>query len=218
MSARHWREHAACRVPGEDRSAPFFEPFSAETGKLVDEPALNEARKLCHDCPVRRACLGDIAEYELGLETVNRSGLAAYLSPGQRESAEKRGILRCPRCDAWRDPVLLEKGILRCPRRCGERTRRIPALPHEGDQWTKRHTTLSQRIVGWVLDNTSMGDGLPTPTRMAELLGGVRRSDVLRVYAAMTADGTIRRDDQDYVRVGSTGVLRRWWPAFLPKD
>lgn len=216
MSARFWREHAACRVPGEDHAAAFFTPFNTETGKLTDEPALLEARKTCHDCPVRKACLGDISTYELGLETVNRSGLVAYLSPGQRESAEKRGILRCPRCDAVRDPVLLEQGTLQCPRKCGERTRHIPPLPHEGDQWTKRHTTLSQRIVGWVLDNTSMGDLLPTPTRMAELLGGVRRSDVLRVYAAMTADGTIARDDQRYTRVGATGVLRKWHPAFLP--
>lgn len=212
MSNPFWREHAACR--GVDTEL-FFDPFDVETGKLVNEAALNEARKTCHDCPVRKACLSDISTYELGLETVNRSGLVAYLSPGQRESAEKRGTLRCPRCDSVRDPVLIERGVLRCPRNCGEKARRIPAIPHDGDQWTKRHTTLSQRIVGWVLDNTSMGDILPTPTRMAELLGGVRRSDVLRVYAAMTADGTIARDDHTYTRVGATGVLRKWYPSFL---
>lgn len=212
-----WRKSAACVDRGV--TDEFFAPFDPDTGRLINEDALMVVREVwCETCPVRRACLADVAEHEQGRETAVRAGLQAYLSPGQRESAEKRGILRCPNCDAIRDPVLLARGILRCPMRCGQKERVIPPLPHEGDQWTKRHTTLAQRITGWVIDNTDLGDELPTPTRMAELLGGVRRSDVLRVYAALTDDGTIERDDQTYTRAGSTGTLRSWTPAFLIEE
>ncbi len=66
-----------------------------------------------------------------------------------------------------------------------------------------------------MIDNTERGDVLPTPTHMAELLGGVRRSDVLRVYSALVTDHTVKRDDQTYTRLASTGTLRTWYPQFL---
>lgn len=157
-------------------------------------------------------------ETERGLVAAERFGLQGYLTPGQRESAEKRGIARCPACDRPRDPVLLAQGILKCPVNCGQRERVIPPLPHTGDQWTKRHTTLAQRIVGWVVDNTVVGDELPSPTRMADLLGGVRRSDVTRVYAAMVDDDTVQRIEMTYVRVSSTGTMQTWYPTFLQPE
>lgn len=202
-----WRQYAACLGTNPDL---FFETDIEELESL--------ANRRCKTCPVRRACLEAEMEEEKGAVTVDRNGLRGFLTPGQRESAEKRGVARCPRCNRMRDPVLLARGILRCPVNCGQKTRRIPPLPHAGDQWTKRHTTLAQRIVGWVIDNTERGDVLPTPTHMAELLGGVRRSDVLRVYTALVSDKTLSRDDQTYVRLSATGTLRTWYPAFLTTE
>lgn len=206
-----WYEYAACK--GGDTDA-FFAPFDVETNKVVDEALVLIARTPCRDCPVRRACLEDITTMEQGHEVVYRAGVRGYLTPGQREAAEKRGILRCPRCDAVRDPVLLARGELRCPRRCGQPARHTSPLPMEGDQWTKRHTTLGQRITAWIVDNTRQGDVVPTPTRMSELLD-VRRSDVLRVYGALVEDKTLQRDDQTYTRLARTGTLRTWHPKFL---
>jgi hypothetical protein len=209
VNADAWRDLAACL--GTDPDA-FFDPAV---------PAMEDVRdRLCRNCPVRKACLADTMEREQSFVAADRHGLLGYLSPGQRESAEKRGVLRCPKCNRTRDPVLLAQGILKCPVNCGQKTRMIPPLPHDGDQWTRRHTTLSQRIVAWVIDNTERGDVLPTPTHMAELLGGVRRSDVLRVYTAMVDDRTISRKgkEQVYTRRSPTGTLRTWYPAFLTTE
>lgn len=68
------------------------------------------------------------------------------------------------------------------------------------------------------MDNTVLGDELPNPTRMADLLGGVRRSDVLRVYTALVADDTVEKHDKTYVRVGLTGASRPWYPRFLAES
>lgn len=207
MSADEWRESAYCLGTPPHL---FFED------DLDELEALSRLR--CARCPVRKPCFADVMEYEQGRVAADRHGLVAGLTPGQRESAEKRGAARCPRCNRWRDPILLAKGILRCPANCGQREREVPVLPHNGDQWTKRHTTLAQRIVGWVVDNTIEGDELPIPTRMAELLGGVRRSDVLRVYTALVDDGTVIRVEQTYVRQAPTGALRTWYPAHLTTE
>lgn len=200
-----WRDHASCL--NSDPEAFFSD----------DLDVLEATRdKFCRNCPVRRACLEDAARIEQGAVAADRHGLQGYLTAGQREAAEKRGTLRCQHCGATRDPVLLAQGIIQCPRRCAaSRQYEHPPLPHAGDLWTKRHTTLGQRITSWVIDNTRQGEVLPTPTKMAELLGGVRRSDVLRVYTALVDDRTLSRDDQTYTRLASTGTLRRWFPAFL---
>lgn len=180
----------------------------------LDESAVEAARSVCHDCPVRKACYADVAEYERGKEAAERYGVQAYLSPGQRESIEKRGIGVCHGCGAVRDPVLLAHGTLRCPRACGVPERTIIPPPHQGDQWTKRHTTLSKRIVGWLIDSVEPGDEVPAPRKMSELMGGVRYSDVLRVYRELVADGTLNLELQDYSR-GDRVASHNWKPRHL---
>ncbi len=211
MSAEDWIQYAACRQTPTDL---FFDEDLEELISL--------AERRCRNCPVRRACFAAKMGEERGAVAADRHGLQGYLTPGQRESAEKRGVARCPKCNRWRDPVLLGRGILTCPVNCGQRDYAIPPLPHTGDQWTKRHTTLAQRIVGWVVDNTIEHDELPSPTRMSELHGGVRRSDVLRVYTALVYDGTVRKMERYgvlvYVRLASTGALRTWYPAHLTTE
>lgn len=203
---------AACL--GSDPGAFYDAPWP--DGKL-DEVEVEIARKPCHDCPVRKACFADVMEYERGNEAADRYGVQAYLSPGQRESIEKRGIGRCHGCDAVRDPVRLAQGVLSCPRRCGVPDRTIIPPPHQGDQWTKRHTTLSKRIVGWLVDSVQPGDDVPNPRRMSELMGGVRYSDVLRVYRELAADGTLVQELQSYRR-GAKVASHNWKPNWYNFD
>lgn len=215
MTDLRWLDMAECR--GSSLATFYDDPWPG--GKL-DEDAVEISRKVCHDCPVRRACFADKMEYERGKEQVDRYGVQAYLSPGQRESIEKRGIGQCHGCGAWRDPVYLAKGILRCPRQCGVPERTIIPPPHQGDQWTKRHTTLSKRIVGWLIDSVDPGDDVPTPRRMSEMMGGVRYSDVLRVYRELVTDGTLLQSGQDYSR-GAKVASHNWkpnWYDSMPKE
>ena len=116
-----------------------------------------------------------------------------------------------------RDPVRIAQGILSCPRRCGVLDRSILPPPHQGDQWTKRHTTLSKRIVGWLVDSVQPGDAVPNPTRMSDLMGGVRRSDVLRVYKELVADGTLKKDLHEYTR-GAKMASHNWKPNWYNFD
>lgn len=206
---------AECR--GASLATFYDDPWP--DGKL-DEVAVEVARKVCHDCPVRRACFADKMEYERGNEASERYGVQAYLSPGQRESIEKRGIARCRGCDSWRDPVLLAKGILHCPINCGVPDRTIIPPPHQGDQWTKRHTTLAKRIVGWLVDEVSPGDDVPSPRQMSEMMGGVRYSDVLRVYRELVTDNTLTQELQSYRR-GDRVATHNWkpnWYDSMPKE
>lgn len=209
-----WRPSAACLdTPPE----AFFEDIWPESGSVkMNVEALTTTREsLCRNCPVRRACLDEVMRDEKGADLSDRWGLRGYLTPGERESVKNRGILRCPKCGTVRDPVLLVQGILTCPVKCGRPERIVTPLALNGDQWTKRHTTLSTRIVGWLLDNSDPGDELPTPTQMAELMGGVRRSDVLRVYQVLMEDNTIVREgskEAPSYRRGDRVASRNWKP------
>ena len=210
-----WRDSAAClnTVPNID----FFDLMLLD--ELCEE-CIVSVREVCHTCPVRRACFTEIMADERGREAADRHGVRAYLSPGQRESIEKRGITSCPACGSVRDPVLLAQGTLHCPRRCGFPDRSIIPPPHQGDQWTKRHTTLSKRIVGWLVDSVDPGQDVPGPSQMSDLMGGVRRSDVLRVYRELVKDGTLVQSGQDYTRGGKVAT-HNWKPNWfdsLPKE
>lgn len=205
----NWRQSARCAPAGP---GPFFDEPWADDQLQVD--VLERTRDAyCGLCPVRRACLADIMEHEKGQIAADRFALVAYLSPGQRESIEKRGIATCPRCGAVRDPLLLAEGRLECPVKCGQRSVMVTPPPHEGDQWTKRHTTLSKRIVAWVFDTTLPGDVVVSPTQMSEMMGGVRRSDVLRVYRELVTDGTLVELDKQYHR-GAMLASRNWSPKW----
>lgn len=200
---------APCLLVGP--TAFYDEPWPDDK---LDAEVLERTRDAyCRDCHLRRACLGRALDEERGAAIGDRWGLQAYLSPGQRESVEKRGIAHCPDCDRVRDPVLLAQGILKCPVNCGRRTVLVVPPPHEGDQWTKRHTTLSRRIVGWVIDNTQPGEEVVLPAQMARLMGGIRHSDVARVYRELVADGTLIHADERYLR-GATLASRNWSPKW----
>lgn len=206
-----WRTSSSCLGSDPDDFFPYIWPE-----EKLDSIRLVEVRERdCRDCPVRRACLAEVMEIERGEDAATRFGLYAYLTPGQRESIEKRGIATCPRCGTTRDPVLLARGDLVCPIRCGQPDRHVEPPPYDGDQWTKRHTTLSKRIVAWIIDNAEPGDGLPTPAHMADLMGGIRKSDVLRVYAALIEDRTVKRSgpkqSPTYHR-GAKVALHNWTP------
>lgn len=205
-----WRSNARCLPVGP---GPFFDEPWADDALQVD--VLERTRDAyCGLCPVRRSCLADIVEVERGQVAADRFALVAYLSPGQRESIEKRGIGTCPKCGAVRDPILLAQGILRCPLLCGQREVLVTPPPHEGDAWTKRHTTLSKRIVAWVYDNTQPGDSVVSPTQMSEMMGGVRRSDVLRVYRELVTDGTLIEVDKAYHRGATIASHNTWRPKW----
>lgn len=212
-----WRDSASCQHVDP---VVFFDDIWSDDG-WFREPNLDFAKAMyCNDCPVRRSCLEECMEHERGKEAADRFGLFAFLTPGQRESIEKRGITRCPRCNTVRDPVLLAAGVLHCPIGCGQPDKWVSPPPYDGDQWTKRHTTLSARIVAWIIDNADTGDTILSPTAMSDMMGGIRRSDVQRVYMALVEDGTLIRHDTvpaTYVR-GAKVASRNWKPNWTDAD
>ncbi len=214
----NWRESAAClHAPTE----VFFDDIWPAEGGFHELNLVFAKEMHCHDCPVRRACLEAEMEMERGNEAADRHGLRGFLTPGQREAIEKRGIARCPDCGSMRDPVLLANGILRCPVGCARPDRLVVPPPYNGDQWTKRHTTLSARIVAWIIDNTDVGDSVPPPTEMSEMMGGIRRSDVQRVYSALVDEHTLVRDDSAAHARYSRGAMvaaRNWKPNWTDAD
>lgn len=208
-----WRAEAPCLDEDTDL---FFDAIWPEAATNVE--ALEDTRtRFCRTCPFRRQCLEETMEYEL-MPGFVRAGLFGYLTPGQRHSVNKRGSLRCPNCGTVRDPVLLEQGALHCPKRCGQKDRTVPAIPIDGDQWTKRHTALSRRLVAWIVDNVAVNAKLPTPTQLG-IIHDVRKADVVRVLQALVADGTIETrgsvNAPSYWRLAPTATMREWTPRFL---
>lgn len=197
----------------------FFDFIWADDATAADPDELEFVRnRYCRTCPARRACLEYAMEYEDQLSNdADRFGLSGYLTPAQRRSVKKRRALRCHDCGTVRDPVDLEKGIYRCATGCCANERQVDPIPIEGDQWTKRHTTLARKVVTWIADHVEVGQPSPSVIRMSELLGA-RRQDMARVYAALVADGTLDREGLEttptYRRRRSTGAT--WTPRFLP--
>lgn len=193
-------------------------PIEDDKPGPADEEALEYARAFyCRACPARRKCLNYAMEYEIK-DDAGRYGLFGYLTPGQRASVKRRKCLTCPRCGTVRDPVLLEQGRYECPVKCGEPKRLVPPIPLEGDQWSKRHTTLARRTAAWIVDNVPVGGDIPSISVLADTLGA-RRTDLSRVYAALVADGTLDRRGASsrtrHTRRGQTATMLQWSPPFM---
>lgn len=96
-----WHTLAACRAPGVDPEI-FYASGTTSNAILVDE-----ARRTCHGCPVRAACL--TAAYEERDEW----GIRAGLTHRQRQSALRAagGVIPRAVADATGDLVLLLRHI-----------------------------------------------------------------------------------------------------------
>jgi hypothetical protein len=138
----------------------------------------------------------------------------AGLTPEQRFSLQERGTLRHS-CGHVRDPLDLANGHLICPT-CGI-DRDVPAIPLDGDRWRKRHSTLARKVVRWMVSNIELDGALPSPTSLAVDMQ-VRSQDMVRVYEALCADGTLdpgRGRQPSYRRAAKVGVVRDWTPIHL---
>lgn len=206
-----WRDAAYCR--GASPRVFYDNVFPDEGG--LDPIALVEAQEVCRACVVRRACGVSILEEEQGLPPDERQGVVAFMTPAQRESVIRRGTLRC-KCGHVRDTMDLVEGRLHCPN-CGI-DRAVPGIPAVGDQWKRRHTTLARKVVAWLHDNTVTGDTVPRASHLAQAMS-VRIHDMLRVYEALTADGTLIAGNGKHPRYvrseRAAAAARDWQPAHL---
>ncbi|MEV1047858.1 WhiB family transcriptional regulator [Streptomyces sp. NPDC049916] len=81
MSSENWRLHAACREEDPD----LFFPIGS-TGPAVVQT--EEAKAVCHTCPVRAACL------EWALENGQDAGVWGGLSETERRALKRRSRRR----------------------------------------------------------------------------------------------------------------------------
>lgn len=197
FSDESWTDDALCK------GAPlevFYErplPFDDSEGRSIDVEAVDEVRTMCDVCPVRGLCFGASMAEESGKAITNRDGVRAGMTPHQRHSAEKRKAVSCPVCGAFYDPKLVRAGIVRCPVSTDHVSRLGPAIPEDGDGWTKRHTALARRVVAH-LDDT-IGAPVLRPQTLARKWGE-RPTDMARVYEALVMDGTLKRNTKGYTR------------------
>lgn len=192
----------------------FFGDVYGPEGDDFDLEGYAAAFMVCLDCPVRRECAVDVLQYEEGLSAEDRYGIQAGLTPEQRFSLSERGTLRHS-CGHVRDPINLADGLLKCPH-C-KIDRAVPAIPLTGDRWRKRHTTLARKVVAWMTQNVALEELMPPPTNLAVDMK-VRVQDMVRVYEALCADGTLdpgKRKKPTYRRATKTGVTREWTPVHL---
>lgn len=209
MSDDKWERLALCR---------------GASPKWIDEVLFSEStiaaekvrESYCVRCIVRSDCLEFALEQEYGRRLADRHGVYGGLGAAQRHSLEKRGGYDCPMCGIMFDPLQWLDGHLRCDA-CGHEIE-TTAIPPEGDEWNERHTKLAERVVEWIIENTNVGDKLPSPSALSRTLAA-RDRDMPRVYAALVADGTLRIDEggrkPTYVRISQTSVMRQWRPPHL---
>lgn len=202
-----WRASAPClgstRVFFEDVYGP-----GCEEGR--DEAALDIAIALCGGCPVRRSCAVDALEQEDGLGPTERFGVCAGMTPEQRYSLAERGTLRCG-CGHLRDPLDLVVGHFKCPRCKIDRI--VPGIDPNGDRWRKRHTTLARKVMAYMVEHVEVGKLMPPPTHLAKDMK-CRIQDMIRVYEALVADGTLiagRGRKPTYRRAAKVGVITDTW-------
>jgi len=193
----NWRNDARCLG-----TTHLFYPEDDE-----DPEALAVARAICADCTVRRECGVDVLNEENLHSDDDRNGIAAFMTPRQRQSLERRGTLRC-KCGHLRDPIDLVAGRLLCPR-CGNTE--VPAIPDSGDRWAKRHTTLARKIMAWLAEHAGTGDEVPSPSKMAPILSATLH-DTMHVYHGLHAEGTLRRDGTRYYRTARKGAS--WYESY----
>lgn len=183
---------------------------------LCDLEALESAVTLCRACPVRRECAVDIINQENGIARGGRYGVTAGMTPPQRWSVERRGVLRCA-CGHVRDPIDLVAGRLHCPK-C-DIDRSVPSIPVMGDRWAKRHTTIARKLVPWITQHVPIGEDMPTPTELSQQMD-LSIHDILCVYEGFVADGTLSASTgkrPTYTRVGKLGAARSWAPAHMKR-
>jgi hypothetical protein len=183
----------------------FIEPDEAGYAATIAE--LRE--DYCGRCPLRRECFERVMVQEDGKADAYRFGFEAGLTAGQRVALARRGIWRCPTCDAVFDPLAFATGELHCDG-CGQ-TWSVRPLPHDGLNWFDRQTALGEKVVAWLISETEPGQEVPFPTGLARLLKE-RKEDMVQVFEALVLDGTLQRLDgpKRYVRVGQTVAMRRW--------
>ena len=210
---KRWQRHASCYGVTEQFYGNVFPEanYDESDPTEVNEEALATAKGICAVCPVRRQCFGVVMDDEDGMAAANRYGVAAYMTPGQRWSAEKRKAIVC-KCGEFYDPLEVVTGHLVCAI-CG-RERTVPPIPEHGDQWNKRHTLLARRVVAWLVETTAVGDPVPLPTPQARAFE-VRTADMVRVYEALVSDGTIERDGKRYKRSSNPASHQTWEPQHL---
>lgn len=196
-SDNEWLDDAACKGA---TGYPFFTNLPDESGQGGDSDGVVAARRYCDSCPVRSECILEAVHYEHGAEPSRRNGVWAGYTPAQRQSAERRNAISCAVCGATFDPALVRIGIVRCPVDKRHVDRVLPPIPDEGDQWSKRHTTLARRV----LKHLDAGGPVPRPRRLSVEFA-VREQDMARVFAALVLDGTLRRNTRgDYLRTKRT--------------
>lgn len=206
-------DNAPCR----SATNVFFGDIWPDLDEPADPDALEFARSVCLSCPFRKPCAVMVMEDERSKAAVNRFGLAATLTPYQRWVLEKRDTLRCEKCHVTLDPDDVRRGILSHVA-CKNARKKVAPIPDDGSDgsdWQPRHTTLAHRTLEFVRSHEP-GDKLPSATTLADRWG-VRRNDVVRVYAEFEATEEIARKGNVtapcYVRLG--GTTGAWHPLHL---
>jgi len=179
----------------------------------IDREGLEYARDVCAGCPVRRLCLELVMTQEKGLAAANRFGVAAGMTPAQRWSLEKRAAMSCEACGRTLDPNDLIHGRYSCV--CGQ-NRTVAPIPDDGDKWSRRHTTLARRAIAFLVDGSTPGVLLPSPTALADDWG-IHKADMTRVYRELAEDSMIVRNETDtaWVVTGAGTTGKEWVPRHL---
>lgn len=206
---KRWQNRALCK--GLTRLF-YDDVYGPDEGNGPADPAgLSAARAVCAACPVRGECFAQVMEDEAGMAAEKRYGIAAGMTPEQRWSAEKRNSVRDAKGRIL-DPLKVIDG--RLP------DRKVTPIPDEGDQWTRRHTTLARKFVAWLAAETKNGTEIPGPHKMSQMLDKARPGDMQRVYDALVNDGTLRQKGngatRTYVRRRNPGV--NWTPDFVEDE
>lgn len=205
---KRWQLRALCR----GTTSLFYEAIWLDVDSDPDPLALEHAAAICAACPVRRPCFAQVLGDEENAAVANRHGLAAGMTPQQRWSAEKREASHCCECGEILDPINVALGNLDCLA-CGNK-RRVPPIPRDGDTWNRRHTILARRVVEWLVNEINVGASIPLPTPLARKFS-VRTADMVRVYEALVADGTLERVGKVYHRRSNPASFRTWEPRHL---
>ena len=95
--------------------------------------------------------------------------------------------------------------------------RLVPGIPVDGDRWRKRHTTLARKVIVWMVEHVTVGKLMPPPTHLAKGMN-CRVQDMIRVYEALCADGTLEATSgrkPTYRRAYKVGAIADWTPEHL---
>jgi WhiB family redox-sensing transcriptional regulator len=84
MTANTWEQQAACR----SASPALFFPQPNQTA--IDLQKVELAKKFCHSCPVRQACLDYAMRMEGSATSDFRAGIYGGLTPRERSGLYQR--------------------------------------------------------------------------------------------------------------------------------